>query len=215
MQASKTALAAKQAAQAAGVGATTATAAAAEAAAGGGGEGAVAVQQAAAAGAGTAAGERGSEAGGEGAEAAAEAAASAAAAAAAAAAATPAAAPVGLEALVSKVTDLSIANAKISAELETMTASCVAMISVVSDSLDRMSIAMGGGKVDVSKLTPESLVAMHAEHAAKFAAKFPVGGVAAVPAAAEESEQATAKADEAAFHAMRVAAAGGQLAAKK
>jgi hypothetical protein len=217
MQATKTAVAAKQAAQAAGVVAKTEIAAAAEAVAGGAGEGAVAITQAAAAGGATAAGEQGngaSAAGAAGAEAAAGAAAPVAAAAAPVAAL---AADTSLNALVGKVTELSISNAKLTTELDAMTASCVAMIAVVSDSLDRMSIALGGGKVDVSKLTPEALVGLHTEHAAKFAAKFPIGGVAAVNVGADDASQEAQRgnAEALAMHAMRVAAAGGQLAAKK
>lgn len=210
LQEAAAALAAKQAAHAAAVGTKTAIAAAAEAAAGGAGEGGTATQQAAVAGNGAGSGEND-----EAAAATAAAAAAAAAEAATPAAAAPAAAQ-GLDVLVTKLTDMSISNAKLSSELEAMTLSCAAMITVVSDSLDRMSIALGGGKVDVSKLTPEALVGMHAEHAARFSAKFPVGGVAAVNVDLEKDQAAQAGNSEAlALHAMRVAAAAGSIVAKK
>lgn len=191
---------AAQAAQAAAVSgaATTQTAVAAAAAAGGAGEGATQTTQAAAAGAGVA--------GDEGA---------AAAASADAAAAVQVATP-DLSALVTKVTELSVANAKLQTERDSYLASCAAMITVVSDSLDRMSISLGGGKIDVAAMTPESLVAQHATTAATFSAKFPVGGVAAVPVNAESNQEAQARdAESLALHNMRVAAAAGGTAAKK
>jgi hypothetical protein len=195
-QAAKT----EAAAAASGV-AKTEIAVAAEAAAGGAGEGATQTTQAAAAGAGAA----GDGKGGEGAEAAAGAVAPAAA----------ATAP-DLSALVAKVTDLSIANVKLEAERDSYLASCAAMITVVSDSLDRMSIALGGGKIDVSKMTPETLVAQHTATAATFAAKFPIGGVAAVPAGAEVNQEAQdAKKHDLFLHNQRVAAAAGSFAVKK
>jgi hypothetical protein len=183
--------------------AKTDIAVAAAAAAGGAGEGAVKINEPDAAAVAAAKGKEGAEAGsdvGKGAD----------------AAAVAAAAAPDLTALVEKVTNVSIANAKLEAEVTALTLNCAAMVTVVSDSLDRMSIALGGGKVDVSKMSVEALVAQHASAAATFAAKFPVGGVAAVPTDSQTNQEAQVRDREAlAIHTMRVAAAAGGTAAKK
>lgn len=109
-----------------------------------------------------------------------------------------------LSALVTKVTELSIENAKVTAERDSMLASCAALAQIAGDSLSRMNIALGGGKVDVSAMTPESLVAQHATVAAQFASRFPTGGVAAVGAGAEAAAADAKQADP--MHARRMAA---------
>lgn len=210
MAAAAKAQAAKTAAAAAASGAAaSASATGAAAAAGGAGEGETQTTQAAAAGAGAAGDGKGKEGAGAGSDAGAGG--EGAAAVAAAAAATP-----DLTALVEKVTSVSIANAKLEAEVTALTLNCAAMVTVVSDSLDRMSIALGGGKIDVAKMSVDALVAQHASTAATFAAKFPVGGVAAVNVDTEKDQETQAATERARFeHSQRVAAAAGSFAAKK
>lgn len=112
-----------------------------------------------------------------------------------------------LSALVTRVTELSIETAKVSAQRDELMASCASLCAIVGDSLSRMSIALGGGKVDVSAMTPAALVAQHTATAAQFAAKFPTNGIAAVQGAGNEDGQKKVGIDP--LHAQRMAAVMG------
>lgn len=100
----------------------------------------------------------------------------------------------GIVELATKVGELTLAKAKAEAEISGLEISVASMLPIITASLDKMTIALGGSAVDVSALEPAQVVALHESTAQRYAAKFPTGPVAAV-AQGHESAQADANAN--------------------
>lgn len=79
---------------------------------------------------------------------------------------------------------LTVSQATIAAQVtaaEALTADLGTTRGIIVASLDVMSVALGGSKLDLPETTPMAeLLTMHAESAEKYKAKIKVGGVAAV-----------------------------------
>lgn len=99
----------------------------------------------------------------------------------------------GVTELAMKVGELTVAKAAIEAENTELVGALTAMVPIISASLDKMEIALGGAKVNISKLEPAQLVALHETTAGRFAAKFPTGAVAAVADVHDQGSKATAE----------------------
>jgi hypothetical protein len=99
----------------------------------------------------------------------------------------------GVLELATKVGELTVAKAGVEAENTELVGAVASMVPIISASLDKMEIALGGSKVDVSKLEPAQLVALHETTAGRFASKFPTGAVAAVADVHDKGTQITAE----------------------
>lgn len=75
------------------------------------------------------------------------------------------------------------------AALESAKAAQVDMAAIVSASVSSMRIALGLSAIDLSALTPQSLVAEHTSLTKQFQAQFKAGGIALPSAENDESEQ--------------------------
>lgn len=77
------------------------------------------------------------------------------------------------------IVDLRVQLAQTEKALADAKALAAPMVAVVEQSLSNMRVALGGVAVVAGSLNEAQLVAAHAETVTQYAAKFPVGGVAA------------------------------------
>ncbi len=80
-----------------------------------------------------------------------------------------------------KLRDAAVAAAAVAPQL----AAVAGLREIAEASLKQMQIALNSPVADMSALSPEALVAEHSRVAADYAAKFPVGGIAAASADTE------------------------------
>lgn len=73
------------------------------------------------------------------------------------------------------------------AKLAGMEATHAGLVKIAAVSVSNMKVALGLGKVDLSAMSPELLLAEHAATATVFAEKFKVGGVAAVSSTSDQA----------------------------
>jgi len=97
--------------------------------------------------------------------------------------------PKDISALATELGAMAVARSAAEAEVTELEGQLAVCVGIVSASLDKMNIALGSAKVDVSKLGVSELIAQHTAVSAQFAAKFPVGGVAAVAASQEPTKK--------------------------
>lgn len=76
--------------------------------------------------------------------------------------------------------DATVSNRDLQARVTAMEATHAPLLEIARGSIMKMQVALGGTAVDLTTVDPATLLATHAEVAAKFTAKFPVGGVAAI-----------------------------------
>jgi len=88
----------------------------------------------------------------------------------------------GVLALVEKVASLSLSLGEVKAELSSAKAEAdlaevytKGLMKIASDSISRMSIALGAAVQDLSSLSPENLLALHSSTHTEFAKRLPVG----------------------------------------
>lgn len=81
--------------------------------------------------------------------------------------------------------------AKLEAQHAEFSSAVTGLMEIAAQSINNMRIALGGSAAALAEMTPTALLAEHKRMSGEFKAKFPVGGVATVDAAAEAADKPT------------------------